>query len=122
MIKIFIATFFIFEIIIAMAIIIKLYKFDKKVISLEKEVKSQREVLKALFLKLRETLVKANEKVLSVEKIARKKEREFRFGLIKQLIVFLGIFLLKDKYKKKILFLNIMIDVFMEVKNELQTA
>src|SRR5574344_1514117 len=121
MIKIFIATFFIFEIIIAMAIIIKLYKFDKKVISLEKEVKSQREVLKALFLKLRETLVKANEKVLSVEKIARKKEREFRFGLIKQLIVFLGIFLLKDKYKKKILFLNIMIDVFMEVKNELQT-
>lgn len=122
MIKIFIATFFIFEIIIAMAIIIKLYKFDKKVISLEKEVKSRREVLKALFLKLRETLVKANEKVLSVEKIARKKEREFRFGLIKQLIVFLGIFLLKDKYKKKILFLNIMIDVFMEVKNELQTA
>jgi hypothetical protein len=51
-----------------------------------------------------------------------KKRREIALGAIRQIMIFLGIFFLKDKYKKRFLFLNIMLDVYDEIKNEIQTA
>ena len=122
MIKIFISTFFILEVIVALAIIVELCKFDYKIVCLEKKFAAGQDSLKLAFLELRLAISRFNKTLNTIMSLISKKRKEIALGTTRQILIFLGIFFLKDKYKKRFLFLNIMLDVYEEVKNEIQTA
>ena|SRR5574344_576794 len=120
MIKIFIITFFILETVVALAIIFKLRDFDRKIILLEKEICSKQNGLRSFFFNLKTGLVNSNRTITIVKNAINRKREEIILGIIRQLVIFSGIFILKDKYKKKFLIINILFDIYSEFKKELK--
>lgn len=103
MYKLFFATFFIAELIIALAIIIKLHKFDKCVVSLNDSVCANKNRIRSSFIDFRLMLEDINKAIIQFKGILRQKRHEYMYSFLKTIIVYCGIFLLKGKYKKAIL-------------------
>ena len=121
MIKIFFITFFISELIIASAITFCILKLDKKVLNLEKSIASQQNALRSFFFDIKKFFKNFNETVSNVKQIIKQKQQKIALDLLKQMAIFCGIILLKDKYRKKFLIFNLLLDIYREAKNEIQT-
>lgn len=100
MIKLFFAIFFIAELIIAFAIIIRLYKLDRCVNSLNAKILSNRHKILFGMMEIREALERFVECFDRFRNIIRKKRREYTFRFIKTFVIYMSILLLKGKYKK----------------------
>ncbi len=96
----FIATIFIAELIIASTIISKIVQADKWVCKFNEKVSlCQPDIHKyALFIK--DTVSCAKELVETVRTVIKKKQEEFRLRVIKTLIIYTLLLVMKSRFKK----------------------
>lgn len=122
MIKIFFATFFIAELIIALAVITKIRQFDKCVNSLNALICENKGKLRDSLKDFKWLLVECVNGFNKVKSHIQHKKEEYLFGILKTLLIYACIFLLKGKYKKSIIayqFLSEVYSVFKEVECQL---
>lgn len=112
MIKIFFATFFLAELIIAFAVIIKIYQFDREVISLNKQVLNYQVLIKPLLADFRVFLTELIESVIEIRAAIIKKKQEYLSRVLETSVMYGGIFLLKGKYKKTVFAYQMMKEIY----------
>ena len=102
MIKLFFLTFFIAELIIAFTVIFKIYRLDKCVNALNDYVSANKFKIKTAISDVRflieEFIVTFNE----TKELIRKTKEEYMIKTARNLLVYLGILMLKGKYKKSV--------------------
>lgn len=102
-IKIFILTIFIAELIIAFALIFNMIKLSKMAQSLSKQAITQREEIcasiKDFKVGLEDFVVAFNELIKSF----KRKQEEYTLNMLKNTLIYGAIFLLRGKYKKALL-------------------
>lgn len=103
MIKIFFATFFIAELIIAIAIISKIYQLDKCVNKLNKLVVANKEQVRILFVDFRLLFEYFNKSITRIKEVIAQKRQEYLISALKTSIIYGSLFFLKGKYKKTVL-------------------
>jgi hypothetical protein len=99
MIKIFFAVFFIAEMIIALAVILKIYQFDKKAIALNKAVLKSQINIRIIFHDIKSLLEDFNIGLLKLKELIRLKKEEYLIKISKRILIFIGFLSLKGKYK-----------------------
>lgn len=112
MIKLFFVTFFIAELIIVAAVILKIYKLDKVVNSLNDAVLKSQDKIKVAFFDFRFVLEEFNSGFCNLKKIIAQKQEEYLINILKNFIVWIGFLLLKGKYKKALIACNFLKDVY----------
>ncbi len=118
MIKLFFITFFIAELIIVTAIIIKIYKFNKQVVRLNKKILRIKENVKDIFIITREVLGFFNESIDKIKKYIKQKKDEYLIILSKKILLIIGFLSLKGKYKKMYFVYEFGKDIYRELKQE----
>lgn len=103
MIKLFFVTFFIAELVIALAIISKVYGFNKCVNNWNNLVLSNKDSLKTDLAELRSSVTEFSQSVDGVKVYIQQKRKEYTLTLLQTTLTYLGIFTLRGKYKKAIL-------------------
>lgn len=103
MIKLFFITFFIAELIIALSIILTIYKLDKAVNALNKSVTLYQARIKESFLTIRFLFKEFNNKFLELMDDIYKRREEYIIQIIKNVLIYGSFFCLKGKYKKTLL-------------------
>lgn len=103
MIKIFFATFFIAELIIALAIISKIRQFDKRVRKLNTIVCDNQFKIKIFLIDIKIMLEDFSRNVQRAKGFLREKRKEYTLRAVKTITIYLSILFLKGKYKKTIL-------------------
>lgn len=117
MIKLFFITFFIAELIIAGAIVLKIYKIDKKVNRLNRFLESSKNDIKELFVDVRFLLKTFNDGIEQVRQYIQQKKQEYILRITKKMVIFFGFLSLNNKYKKIILAYEIGKEVYQEFKD-----
>ena len=102
MIKLFLLTFFIAELIIAFTVILKIYRLDKCVNALNDSVCSNKFKIKTAILDVRFLIEDFIEFFNEAKALIRKKKEEYIIKTAKNMLVYLGILMLKGKYKKTV--------------------
>lgn len=116
MIKLFFITFFIAELIIAMAVIIKIYQFNKYVNDLNSIVLSSQEPLRTLFVDFRVLFEYFNINFNKLRELITQKREEYILKVLKTTIFYTVFFFLKGKYKKAILAYQVFKEIFDGIK------
>lgn len=115
MIKIFFATFFIAELIIAFSLILKIYKLDKCVNNFNDSVSKNKIKLQTVFSDIRFLFKEFNIGFIKLKEIIKQKQQEYSLRFLKTSIIYLSIFLLRGrwlKYKKIILAYQVIKEVY----------
>ena len=116
MIKIFFATFFIAELIIALAIILKIYKFNKCVNNWNNIVLANQNKIRVGLCDLRQLMEDFSNGVLWLKGLIRRKKQEYIIKILKNSLIYGGFFLLKGKYKKRILAYQLVKEIYEGIK------
>lgn len=103
MVKIFFITFFIAELIIALAIISKILRADRYVREFDCELLLGRSKLKIGFADFRLLLSDFTTGLTLLKETVKRKHDEYLFGLLKNTFVYSGIIFSKGKLRKAIL-------------------
>lgn len=103
MFKLFFLTFFIAELIIATAIILKIYKLDKSVNKLNKKVCENKPLIKELLVDIRDFIGIFRGKIETVKELIRRKKEEYMLNTLKHVLIYSSIILLKGKCKKAVM-------------------
>lgn len=112
MIKLFFATFFIAELIIAAAIILKIHKLNKAVNVLNSAVLESQSKLKVVFFDLRFLLEEFNSVIYNLRTYIQEKKEEYLLKALKNMIIWVGFLSLKGKYKKMVIACQFLKDVY----------
>lgn len=96
----FIATIFIAELIIASTIISKIVQADKWVCKFNEKVSLCRPEIKNGINTIKDTVSCAKELVENFTTLIRKKQQEFRLRVIKTLIIYALLVVMKSRFKK----------------------
>ena len=112
MFKIFFATFFIAELIIAFAVILKIYRFNKLVNITNKAVLSSQNSIKIIFHDLRFTFEEFNKAIVDFRAFVHKKKEEYIMRMLKTSLVYGSILCLKGKYKKTVMAYQIFKEIY----------
>lgn len=112
MYKLFFATFFIAELIIALAIINKLHKTDKCIIALNETVCANKEEIRSAFEDIRMMVGAFNEHFKRFKELIKQKRHEYLYTILKTIVAYSGIFLLKGKYKKAVLAYQLATEIY----------
>lgn len=112
MLKIFFITFFIAELIIAIAVIFKIYNFDKYVNKLNDLVAGNQNKIKMGFMDIRLFLDDFSNTVTKFKVLISNKRKEYLAKIIETTIIYASLFFLKGKYKKMILTCQIAKEIF----------
>lgn len=112
MIKIFFVTFFIAELIIAMAVILRIYQLDKAVNRWNNLILANQYKIKIGFMDFRFLLEEFNNSFLKFKDFIRQKRQEYLFKSLKTSILYGSIFLLKGRYKKTILAYQVIKEIY----------
>lgn len=112
MIKLFFATFFIAELIIAISLIFKIYQFNKRVNILNSKIKNNKYKIEIYLSDFRIFLEAFEEKIAEYKKLIREKRDEYSFKIIKTLLIYMSIFFLKGKYKKSVIVYQFLCEVY----------
>lgn len=96
----FIATIFIAELIIALTLISYIFKADKAVQDLRKEIISRKPQIKAGLLGVKEGIHLIREKQVHLFEIVKQKRNQYLISLAKMILVYLLLFIIKGKCKK----------------------
>lgn len=96
----FIATIFIAELIIASTIISKIVQADKWVCKFNEKVSQCRPDIHQCALFIKETVTCAKELVETITTVIKKKQEEFRLRVIKTLIIYALLLVMKSRFKK----------------------
>lgn len=112
MYKLFFATFFIAELIIALSIINKLHKTDKCVIALNETVCANKEKIQSSFEDVRMFIATFNKEFAKFKELIRQKRHEYLYTILKTIVMYCGIFLLKGKYKKAVLAYQLATEIY----------
>lgn len=118
MIKVFFITFFISELIIALAIIFKIRSFNKKVNQLNKIIESSQNDLKELFFDIRFLLETFNDSIQKLKNFIRQKKEEYIINISKKILIIIGFLSLKGKYKKMLIAYELGKEIYTEFKEE----
>lgn len=116
MIKLFFITFLIAELIIALAVILKIYTLDKRVNKINKLVLSSQNDIKEIFYDVRLILEAFNLSVLKLKELIRQKKEEYFISVSKKFLVFIGFLSLKGKYKKMLLAYELGKEIYTEFR------
>lgn len=103
MIKIFFITFFIAELIIALAIIIKIHEFNRDVNCLNDIISENKYKIKFQMREFKVLMQDFADIIYEFKKILRQKREEYLFQTTKTILMYASILLLKGKYKKTVL-------------------
>lgn len=112
MYKLFFATFFIAELIIAFAIINKLHKVDKSINALNETVCANKDKIHSYFVDIRKLLDTFNKEFVKFKGLIRQKRHEYLYAIVKTIVAYSGIFLLKGKYKKAVLAYQLATEIY----------
>lgn len=115
MIKIFFITFFIAELIIALNIILRIYKINKCVNNFNNSILQNQITIQTVFSDIRFVLKEFNVGFAKLKEIIKQKQQEYSFRFLKTSIIYLAIFILRGKwlkYKKMILAYQIIKEVY----------
>lgn len=116
MIKLFFITFFIAELIIAFAVILKLYKLNRCVNSLNEAVLHYQPKIRFSLIDFREAIGKLRENIDFYLNLIQKKRQEYTLRLLKTTLIYLSILLLKGKYKKTVLAYQLISEIYAGIK------
>lgn len=112
MFKIFFTTFFIAELIIAMSLVIKICEYNKCVKNWNNLILKNREQIKNGMTNLRSSLKEFSDNIFKIKKVFKQKQNEYLFNFFKTLVIYLGIFTLRGKYKKAILTYQLVKEIY----------
>jgi len=112
MIKIFFATFFIAELIIAIAVIVKIRQLDKCVNSLNVLVSSNKYKIIEGIRDFKWVLVEFVYNFNKIRTLIHQKKEEYFLKVLKTLLIYTCIFLLKGKYKKSVLAYQLVNEIY----------
>ena len=116
MIKIFFITFFIAELIIAFAVILKLYKLDRCVVALNEAVLHYQPKIRFGLIELREIIITFRKNINLCIGLIKRKRQEYVFTALKTSLIYLSIFLLKGKYKKTVFAYQLLSEIYEGIK------
>ncbi len=100
MIKMFFLTFFVAELIIALALIIKIRSADKFVLKLNKQLSYSKGLILPCFSDIRTYILDISSDINDFKLFVLKKRDEYTLNFAKTLLSYSLIFALKGKYKK----------------------
>lgn len=103
MINIFIAIVFIAELIIALTIIVNIYKLDFQVVALNNSIWAYKSRAKNDFRCFKIALKLVNNKIIKLRAIVKRKNQEYLLKVLKTTLIYGSLFALKGKYRKIIL-------------------
>jgi len=103
MIKIFFATFFIAELIIAIAVIVKIRQLDKCVNSLNHLISINQPKLRTVLKDFKWAVVEFINDFKKIRVLIQQKKEEYLLRILKTSLIYGCIFLMKGKYKKSIM-------------------
>lgn len=112
MIKIFFITFFTAELIIAMAVILRIYQLDKAVNNWNNLILANQNKIKIGFMDLRFLIEEFNNSFVRFKEFIKQKRQEYLLKSLKTGIIYGSIFLLKGKYKKSILAYQVIKEIY----------
>lgn len=118
MIKLFFLTFFMAELIIASAIILKIHKINRKVNRLNQFFEGSKNDIIELFVDVRFLLKTFNDGVEQIRQYVQQKKQEYIIRITKKMVIFFGFLSLNNKYKKIILAYELGKEIYQEFKEE----
>ena len=102
MIKLFFLTFFIAELIIASTVIFKIYRLGKCVNALNDSVCANKIKIKTAISDVRFLIEECIDFFNETKELIRRKKEEYLIKTAKNMLIYLGILMLKGKYKKTV--------------------
>lgn len=112
MIKIFFATFFIAELIIATAIILKIYQFNNYINQCNTLVLANQGKIQEYFAIFRLLIKYFANNLIKINEIIKLKRQEYLLKFIETSVMYGGILLLKGKYKKTVLAYQLIKEIY----------
>lgn len=92
--------FFIAEVLLAIAAIFNLCKYDRAVSRLNDSITAQKPSVQVFFKDLRAVFVDFAKGIENIKNLIKEKKTEYLYNVIKTSVVYLSILTLKGKYKK----------------------
>jgi len=102
MLKIFFATFFIAELIIAIAVVVKISQLDKCVNSLNDLISGNKQKLRTGIKDFKWAVAEFINNFNKIKSLIQQKKEEYLMRILKTSLIYGCIFLLKGKYKKSV--------------------
>lgn len=112
MLKIFFATFFIAELIIATAVISKIYKLDKCVNNWNNIILANQDNIRIGLVDIRLWLEEFSQKILELKDFIKRKREEYFIKTLKTSLIYSSFFLLRGKYQKTILAYQVIKEIY----------
>jgi len=116
MIKLFFLTFFTAELIIAVALVLKIYQFDKCVNKMNNLILANSTNITPLFEDIRTLIQYFSMNLTRVRLLVRQKKDEYFIKIAKTALIYSSIFLLKGKYKKTVFAYQLAKEVYEGIK------
>ena len=116
MLKIFFATFFIAELIIALTAILKIYQFDRCVNTCNDFILANRNKIQPLFIDFRLLIEDFQNGIAELKKYIKQKREEYSLQILKTSLIYGCIFLLRGKYKKSIFAFQLIKEIYEGIK------
>ncbi len=110
--KIFFVTFFIAELIIALTIILKIRQLNKAVNKLNQSVTKNKYKIASKIEDFRYLCIDINRKIEETKEYFRQKRDEYLIKASKTILIYLGIFFFKGKYRRTILGYQLIKEVY----------
>lgn len=118
MVKLFFITFFIAELIIALSLIISIYRFDKRVRKWNEIISESKGKIKVAFVDARSILQEFTDGLEKLIALISQKKEEYMFRFLKTSLMYSCIFLLKGKYKKAVLAYQLVREIYDGLQDE----
>lgn len=112
MLKIFFITFFIAELIIAGAVIVKICDFDKRVKALDNLITVNKYKVFLAIKDFKWSLVEVMGNLKRAKNLIKQKKEEYFLRMLKTALVYLSILMLKGKYKKGVLAYQVLSEIY----------
>ena len=112
MIKLFFITFIIAELIIALAVILKIHRLNKCVNSLNAIVLANKAKIKAGLMDFRFLIEEFSTNFNAAKELIRQRKEDYMIKAAKNLLIYLSIIFLRGKYKKSILAYQLISEVY----------
>jgi len=116
MIKIFFVTFFIAELIIALAVIMRILQFDRCVNNLNSLVLTNRNKIRSGFIDFRLSIEEFEKALEEIKNYLAKKREEYLVNILKTSLMYGSIFMLKGKYKKSVFAFQLVKEIYEGIK------
>lgn len=112
MIKLFFLTFFIAELIIAFTVILKIYRLDKCVNALSAAVRANKFKIKTAISDVRFLIEDFTVMFNETKELIRRTKEAYMIKTAKNILVYVGILMLKGKYKKTALVYQLASEIY----------